>query len=379
MNIKLGKFTLPDYAAEKPVMIRSDGQLIYASELLKKTKAPAFGIALASPENKAKLAIARLKCEPDFVFGVIGKNGSGGNGMYTKAEVLQNIKERTSLGLQFTDIEVNYAVYFANQLLGHTPRISPKLKISNIRAVMPSIPKDWKWVPKSYWRFFKNIALFCENTTDAVTTPAANYRIANVHPVFAAKGFDVVNLQGVNDVRASFTPIAKSYRTVYISGIGHGSYTTYTGHLFDPILQVGGYDGTEVVGTVIHFLSCETGRTLGPDTVSHGAKAYVGYDENFVFDWTNANLYWQCDSQFDISMANGKTVEQAIADTTAKYDVAIASVPGTSTAATLLNDRNLLRSPVSGPAWGSKTKRIYPYMFYQVSFSVFASQYVLSR
>jgi hypothetical protein len=82
-TVKLGKFTLPDYAAEKPVMIRSNGQLIYASDLLKKTQPPRFGAALASPENKAKLAIERLKIEPDFVFGVIG-----GNGKYTKAEVL---------------------------------------------------------------------------------------------------------------------------------------------------------------------------------------------------------------------------------------------------------------------------------------------------
>jgi hypothetical protein len=109
--------------------------------------------------------------------------------------------------------------------------------------------------------------------------------------------------------------------------------------------------------------------------VTHGAKAYVGYDENFVFDWTNPNLYWQSDSQFDISMANGKTAEQAIADTIAKYNAAIASVPGTNTAATLLSDRNLLRSPVSGPAWGSKTHRIFPYLFYHIPFAVYAAQH----
>jgi hypothetical protein len=367
-KVKLGKFSVPDYAADKPVMIRSNGQLIYPSDLLKKTKAPAFGVALATPENKTKLALERLKVEPDFTFGVISRNGK-----YTKAEVLKHVQDQTTLGLQFADIEVNYAEYFANQLLGHLPKIPPKLKISATPA-MPAIPNDWKWVQKGYWKYFKTRALFCENTTDGVTTPAANYRIANVHSVFAARGFDVVSLQGVNDIRASFIPNSKDYRTVYISGVGHGSYTTYTGHLQAAVLQVGGYDGAEVNGKVIHLLSCETGRTLCPDTKSHGAKAAVGYDENFVFDWANANLYWQCDSTFDISMANGRTVEQAIADTIARYNTAIASVPGTSTAATLLSDRNLLRSPVSGPAWGSKTQRIFPYVFYYIPFSVFASR-----
>jgi hypothetical protein len=367
-TVKLGKFNVPDYAAEKPLMIRGTGELIYASDLLKKKEPPYFGLALASPENKAKLAIERLKVEPDFVYGILDNVGN-----YTKAEVIKHIQDQTSLGQQFADIEVNYAEYFANQLLGNLPKIPPKLSVSTV-VKDAAILSDWKWVPKTHWQFFRTRVLFCENTTDSVTTPAANYRIANVHPVFAAKGFEVISLEGANDVRSSFIPKAKESRVVYISGLGHGSYTVYTGHMFSHILEVGIYDGTEVNGKVIHLLSCETAKTLGPDMVTHGAKASVGYTENFVFDWTNANLYWPCDSQFDISMANGKTVEQAVADTIAKFDAAIASVPGTGTAANLLNDRNLLRSPVSGAAWGSKTQRIYPYVFYYIPFAVYMSR-----
>jgi hypothetical protein len=363
-TVKLGKFTVLEYVAAKPLMIRGNGELVYASALLKKTQPPHFGVALASPENKAKLATARLILEPDFTFGVINKVGE-----YSKADVLKHIQDQTSLGQQFTDIEVNYAEYFANQLLGNLPMTPPRLKVAIVKEA--TILPDWKWLPKIHWRFFRTRVVFCENTTDGVTTPAANYRIANVHPVFAARGFEVVSLQGTNDIRASFIPAAQNSRTVYISGIGHGSYTTFTGHSNVQVLQVGGYNATEVNGKAIHLLSCETGRTLCPDTVANGAKAAVGYDENFVFDWTNANLYWQCDSTFDISMANGRTAEHAIADTVARYNTAIASVPGTSTAATLLSDRNLLRSPVSGAAWGSKTTRIYPYMFYYVPFAVF--------
>jgi hypothetical protein len=361
-TVKLGRLTVPAYAAEKPVMIRSSGQLIYASDLLRKTKAPEFGLTLASPENKAKLAIERLKLEPDLVLGVLSHNGK-----YTKAEVLKHVREQTALGRQFTDIEVKYAEFFANQLLGRQPKAAARLKVSAVER--PVMRADWKWLPRQYWRLFRSRVVFCENTTDGVTTPAANYRIANVHPVFAAKGFEVVSLEGVNDARASFIPEAKNSRTVYISGVGHGSYTVYTGDQFNHILEVGGYAGAEVAGKVLHLLSCETGRTLCPDTVTNKAKAAVGYDENFVFDWTNANLYWQCDSQFDISMANGRTCGQAIADTVAKYNAAIASVPGTSTAATLLSDRDLLRSPVSGAAWGNQNQRIFPYIFYHFPFA----------
>jgi hypothetical protein len=367
-QVKLGKFSLPDFAAEKPVGIRGNGQLIYPSELLQKKAAPSFGTALASPANKTKLAQARLKLEPDFEFGVINKVGR-----YTKKEVLKHIEDQTSLGRQFTDIEVNYAEYFTQQLLGNVPlsgTISPVKAVSAI----PVIPADWRWIPKPWWRFFKSRVLFCENTTDSVTTPAANYRIANVHPVFVSKGFEVIVIKGVDDIRTKFEPKAKDSRVVYISGIGHGSYTTYTGHNFNHLLQVGAYNADEVKAKSLHFLSCETARDLGPNTVSKGAASYTGYTENFVFDWANANLYWKCDSQFDISMANGKTTEQAIADTIAKYNSAIASVPGTSTAATLLSDRNLLRSPVSGLAWGKKTARIFPYIFHHIPFAVFMSR-----
>jgi hypothetical protein len=326
--------------------------------------APSFGLALASNENKTKLALARLKLEPDLEFGIINKPGK-----YTKKEIMKHISDQTSLGMQFIDIEVNYAEYFTQQLLGNIP---VEKAVASIKPVQfPALPRDWAWVPKTKWHFFQNKVLFCENTTDGVTTPAANYRIAHVHKAFKDRGFNVISLEGVNNSRSNFHTNSMASRVVYIGGVGHGSYTTYTGNLNSPVLQVGGYDAAEVNGKVIHLLSCETARTLGPNTVTNGAKAFVGYDENFVFDWTNANLYWECDSQFDICMANGYSVQDAITSTYAKYNAAIASVPGTSTAATLLSDKNLLRSPVSGASWGSKTTRVYPYLFFYISFEAY--------
>src|ERR1700733_4248298 len=98
---RIGGFTVPAYVAQKPLMIRENGELLYPADLIKKKRAPSFGVALASPENKAKLATARLKAEPDIVFGVIDEIGR-----YSKAEVLRHIRDQTPLGLQFTDIEV---------------------------------------------------------------------------------------------------------------------------------------------------------------------------------------------------------------------------------------------------------------------------------
>ena len=366
--VKLGKFNLPEYAAKKPVGIRGNGDLIYATELLNESVAPSFGLLMASEENKTKLAIERIKLEPDFDYGVLDNGGK-----YSKSDVLKHIQEQTPLGMEFANIEVAYAEYFSNQLMGNEPVIE-KSTSTKTAAKEEAIPKDWNLLPDKLSKLIKTRVLFCENTTNNVTKPCADYRIKNVHPEFVKRGFDVISLTDASDTRAFFQAKATNALVVYIGGVGHGNYSRYTGDNFDPILQVGSYNSTEVKDKVIHFLSCQTGKTLGPDTVTHGAKAYAGYYENFVFDWANADLYWQCDSQFDISMANGKTVEQAVADTMAKYNAAIASLPGTNTAATLLNDRNIFRTPVSGAAWGNKTAKISPNVSMIMSFAEFAAR-----
>lgn len=256
-------------------------------------------------------------------------------------------------------------------MLGKTPLLPTKFTMPRAE-ILPTVPIEWKVIPKARWHLFKNKVLFCENTTDSVTNQAAMYRIANVHPVFASRGFEVIKLDGANNNHTNFAARAKESRVVYISGIGHGNYGVYTGHGNASILQVGSYDPLEVQNSSIHFLSCRTARDLGPNTITKAAKSYAGYTENFTFTWANSNLFWKADSQYDISMALGKTVQQAVADTIAQFNAGMAAVPGTTTAALLMQDRDLLRTPVSGSPWGSKTAKVLPYLFYTVSFADFA-------
>lgn len=186
---------------------------------------------------------------------------------------------------------------------------------------------------------------------------------------FKARGFGIYVLEGVNDIRSNFVPLAKKAFTVYFSGIGHGSPTVYTGHQGNIILQACNYDPAEVKGKAIHFLSCQTAKQLGPDTVRKGARSYAGYFENFTFVYdqpgtpiNEMDLFWICDSTFDIMMANGSTVEQAHNSTIAAYNAAIALVPGTAAASWLTWDRNSLRDPVVDAAFGDKNAKISPYI-----------------
>ena len=242
------------------------------------------------------------------------------------------------------------------------------------KVPMKRIPKWpwWKPIKKCIRLRLKNRALFCEDTTDNVTKPIAKWRIANVHPKFANRGFTVVALTGTDDVRANFIPAAKNGLTTYISGVGHGNYNLYTGHWGDRILEVGQYDSAEVKSKAIHFLSCQTAKLLGPDTVKKGAKAYAGYDENFHFVWDDPNtpfineflLFVRADATFDLQMAAGATAGQAFIATRQAFDAAIAQVPGTAAASWLTYDRDHLR------LHGSRLATIKPYRWIKICFPI---------
>jgi intein/homing endonuclease len=62
---------------------------------------------------------------------------------------------------------------------------------------------------------------------------------------------------------------------------GHGSPDTFTGQYVRRIFWA--CDNAELAGRVVYLLSCETGQRLGPDIISKGGRAYVGYRTLFGF------------------------------------------------------------------------------------------------
>jgi hypothetical protein len=350
-KVRVGGLSMPEYAAAKPVALGPGKKLLSSEEVI---KAPRLSAPLATLDDSDQklLVYERYRLEPDFTLGIVDF------GNFKKKEVLGHITEGTPLGQIVVQAELNYV----DELLGAITR-PPRPRKPKVPAVKPApIPEKWKWVP-SRWRWLvRATVLFCENTTDAVTGDAAQYRKKYVHSVFKQRGFDVVVLEGLKDVRAEFAPRAKSRRVVYISGIGHGSPTTYTGHLNSPILRVGEYDPSEVAGKSIHFLSCQTAKKLGPDTVSKRARSYAGYYENFTFVWNETTRFWDCDSAYDIAMAGGATSAQATRVTINRFNYHIAQVPGTAAATWLTWDRNWLRTPVHGAEYGNGNARISPWL-----------------
>ena len=358
--MKIGSLNFKPSAAKKPLMVTPDGKFLTAKQV---AQAPTRGMgSLFTLDKKlqVKLAVKRYSMEPDFKLGVINSS------IYSRDDIIDNIKKQSDFGELATRVEMGYCSALATTLsmrkFPSWPTV-PKKKI-------PKVPW-WKPIQRCIRLRLRNRALFCEDTTDRVTTPIANWRIANVHPVFANRGFTVIALTGTNDVRAKFIPEAKHGLTTYISGVGHGLYNLYTGHWGDRILKIGKYDPAEVKGKVLHFLSCQTARDLGPDTVANGAKAYTGYDENFHFVWDNPStgvneflLFVRADATFDLQMAAGKTAGQAFATTKQAFDAAIAQVPNTAAAGWLMYDRDHLR------LHGLNAAVIKPYRWIKICFPI---------
>lgn len=356
--MKIGRLDFKTHAAAKPISISATGQFLTAADMAKQPSlALGSRFALSKPQQ-LKLTLERYRLEPDFKLGVIGV------GVLTKDEIVEHIKTQTEFGQMALAAEIGYCNELAASLGAAKLPAWPK----PLKPIEPVVP-NWRPIKKCVSLKVPTRVLFCENTTDSVTSAFAQYRIANVHAAFQARGFQVVSLTGTSDVRTQFTTEAKNDLTVYVSGIGHGAYTLYTGNLGNHILEVGQYDAAEVNSKAFHFLSCQTARQLGPDTVTHGAKCYAGYDENFTFVWDDSAtpidevlLFKQCDSTFDLTMANGGTAQQAFDATTQAFNAAVAQVPNTAAATWLTWDRNHLK------LLGAATTVVSPYRFVRVCF-----------
>ena len=358
--MKIGELQFKAFAIKKPLLITPEGSFVTVQQVAETPSLGMGSLFTLSEELQIRLAIERYSLEPDFKLGIMQA------GLYSRDEIIDNIKRGTAFGKLATRAEMGYCDELAASLADPKTVAWPE-----VPPIPRQIPPGWKPIGKCIRLRLSNRALFCENTTDNVTRPIAIWRMANVHGQFTSRGFTVVVLKDTDDTRANFVPAAKSGLTVHVGGVGHGNYNVYTGYQGDPILLIGAYDSSEVRDKELHFLSCRTARDLGPDTVANGAKAYAGYDENFTFVWDNSAtpvnefvLFINADGTYDVQMAAGATSGQAYAATKQAFNAAISQVPNTAAATWLTYDRDHFR------LHGSDTATIAPYRWVKVCFPI---------
>jgi hypothetical protein len=154
--------------------------------------------------------------------------------------------------------------------------------------------------------------------SDEVTRAAFDYRQRCLYGKLNDLGVTVVLYDGVDDSRRNVSRAACAASTRYLTGEGHGGPKEFTGQNGELIFKVGNYDACEVREKIVHLLSCETARELGPSMVRKGCKAFFGYDISFTFPLEFADIFIACDSQIDLGFASGLTAAQ-VYDKAAAY------------------------------------------------------------
>lgn len=102
---------------------------------------------------------------------------------------------------------------------------------------------------------------------------------------------------------------------------GHGDDDKVAGHNNDILIQSG--KNEELLKNKISYtISCRSGKTLGPKSVESGAKAYIGYDDDFIFFYEpnkisrplqdeTAKLFLEAPEKLVSTLVKGKTVDEA--------------------------------------------------------------------
>jgi hypothetical protein len=201
-----------------------------------------------------------------------------------------------------------------------------------------------------------------DSNYDPLTLAAFQYREKNVYPHLLAKGFTVKKFQGPLARRHYIAPEARKPEVEYLTGVGHGSYNYYTGDYGNVIFEAGNYHPDEAKGKIVHFLSCQTARDLGPDFVRNGCRAYFGYDEDLTFQMADKEIFFECDAEIDKAFADGLSASQVYDRVKKLYDQRIADLRADGklyVAATVEFDRDHLRCPSSGGAtWGDPKAKL---------------------
>jgi hypothetical protein len=99
-----------------------------------------------------------------------------------------------------------------------------------------------------------------------------------VNEYYFRKGYDIRDLSGSTATREN---VLRELPAEMFYGVGHGDADVFTGWGNRTIFYV--CDCKELSSSIVYLLSCLTARELGEDIVRKGARAYVGYNEEFAW------------------------------------------------------------------------------------------------
>jgi len=180
-----------------------------------------------------------------------------------------------------------------------------------------------------------------------------------------ASGFDTLPLVGPDANTAKFNDALDAYPTCFLTGVGHGNKTTYTGERYAVLLRSRG-DLSAMENTPWYALSCKVGQGLGADVVEAGCPAFIGYKEDFVFlaerddpcGGRPAKGFMLSSNAVVSTLIDGGTFEEAYISSQRNFDSAIEAAMSEEEAKWLLWDKTHQVSPSTDGKYGDKATRI---------------------
>lgn len=154
-----------------------------------------------------------------------------------------------------------------------------------------------------------------------LTTNYISYWSDEVVDIAKKKGISITVLKGRRANKNEFESVVSKIRPRLIFLNGHGDYDTVAGQK-DEILVKAGENEVCLKGKIVYALSCRSGKILGEESVKKGARAYIGYKEDFVFHYSHdkitsplkddvAKLFLEPSNYVVTSLLKGHTVQDS--------------------------------------------------------------------
>jgi hypothetical protein len=144
-----------------------------------------------------------------------------------------------------------------------------------------------------------------------------------------SKSIDFIVLKDSRATRSVLESMLKKHSPDLVYLNGHGGPDVVCGQDDQVLIQAAENEGT-LKGTITYALSCSSAKVLGPEAVKSGARAYIGYDEDFVFfhsrdklgrpkEDRTAALFLNPANHVVVSLTKGHTVEKTCDATRRKF------------------------------------------------------------
>jgi hypothetical protein len=164
-----------------------------------------------------------------------------------------------------------------------------------------------------------------------VVTNPSDDRVTEYLDSWSAKAIDLAKAQPDTFVfelrkeqanKAELVKLIEDKKPHLILFNGHGDHDFITG--FDQEVLIKSGENEELLKNIIvHAMSCNAGKTLGPEAIKIGSVAYIGYKEEFKLTHLNkttkaeqladdvAKFFLEPAYEVIIALIEGNTVEQA--------------------------------------------------------------------